>query len=190
MLSDTQKAQELAEDAIAEAEQDIALSEKDLKDIIEVTKEAQQKAGNTTESVDSLAGRLKELQRKSGKNDFVLNKEVQGELLNVSDAAKLVKTKSERLGVEYTKAGDALNNRVTKSKDDIQRAKKLLERASELTADTATKFKDLDGMESVYRDNDKLLGDLMKEVDGLTTEMERQLAEIEQKSQFYRQCST
>lgn len=190
MLSDTQKAQDQAQAAIVQAEHDIELSEKDLKDIVSVTTEAQKKASNTTASVDSLDARLKELQRKSVRNNFVLDQEIRGGLSKVAEDARLVKEKSARLGVEYKKADDSLNYRVSKSKGDIQRAKKLLQRASELTADTSTKFKDLDGMDSVYRDNDKLLGNLMKDVDYLTAEMERQLSEIETKSQRYRQCQT
>lgn len=190
LLSDTQKAQDQAQAAIVQAEHDIELSEKDLKDIVSVTTEAQKKASNTTASVDSLDARLKELQRKSVRNNFVLDQEIRGGLSKVAEDARLVKEKSARLGVEYKKADDSLNYRVSKSKGDIQRAKKLLQRASELTADTSTKFKDLDGMDSVYRDNDKLLGNLMKDVDYLTAEMERQLSEIETKSQRYRQCQT
>lgn len=189
MLADTQEAQGKAESAIDQAEHDIALSEKDLKDIVEVTREAAKKAANTTASVDSLEALLTQLQGQSVRNDFVLKDEIRSELLKVANNATIVKSKSDRLGIEYKRAGDSLNYRVTKSKDDIQRAKQLLQRASELTADTSTKFKDLDGMESVYRDNDRLLGDLMGEVDALTAQMERHLAEIERKSQHSRHCA-
>ncbi|XP_063992157.1 laminin subunit beta-1 isoform X3 [Diachasmimorpha longicaudata] len=190
LLTETQKAQEEAEDAIEKAEQDIALSEKDLQDVGEVTKEAQKKAANTTAAVDALEARLKQLQTQSVRNDFVLNQEIRKELLTLADDAKAVDEKTQKLGTEYKRAGDSLNNRVTKSKGDIERAKQLLQRASELTADTTTKFKDLDGMESVYRDNDRLLSDLMAQVDALTAEMEKQLGEIEKKAQTYRDCST
>ncbi|XP_057323287.1 laminin subunit beta-1 isoform X1 [Microplitis mediator] len=190
LLGETQKAQHDAASAIEKAETDIALSEKDLKAVAEVTAEARQKAGNTTAAVEALEARLKHLQTQSVKNDFVLNQEVRKELSKLAEDARLVKDKTEKLGMDYKNAGDSLTYRVTKSKGDIQRAKRLLQRASELTADTTTKFKDLDGMESVYRDNDRLLGDLMAEVDSLNSEMVRQLAEIEQKAQSYRQCST
>lgn len=189
-MGETQKAQLEAASAIEKAEIDIGLSKKDLEAVAEVTAEARQKAGNTTAAVEALEARLKHLQTQSVKNDFVLNQEVRRELRKLAEDARLVKEKTEKLGMEYKNAGDSLTYRVTKSKGDIQRAKKLLQRASELTADTTTKFKDLDGMESVYRDNDRLLGDLMAEVDSLNTVMVQQLAEIEQKAQSYRQCST
>lgn len=190
LLSETQIAQGEAEISIEKAKKDIALSERDLEDISQITREAQMKAGNTTIAVEALEARLKQLQTQSVKNDFVLNEEIQKELITLSDDARSVKEKSEKLGTEYKRASDSLNYRSTKSKGDIQRAKRLLQRASELTADTTTKFKDLDGMESVYRDNDRLLGDLMTEVDNLTKKIDEQLADIEQKSQRYSRCST
>ncbi|XP_034940171.1 laminin subunit beta-1 isoform X2 [Chelonus insularis] len=190
LLTDTQQAQVIAQSAIEKAEVDIAGSQKDLEVVSGITKDARKRAGNTTAAVEALEARLKQLQTQSVRNDFVLNQEIRKELRTLANDAKDVREKTDKLGIEYKKAGDSLTYRVTKSKGDIQRAKRLLQRASELTADTTTKFKDLDGMESVYRDNDRLLGDLMTEVDSLTVEMERQLAEIEQKAQTYRQCST
>ncbi|KAK0173519.1 hypothetical protein PV328_006704 [Microctonus aethiopoides] len=190
LLTETDASQIEAKKAIEKAKADIALSEKDLEDIAEVTKDARKTAANTTAAVEALEARLKQLQTQSVRNDFVLNQEIRRELGTLADDAKKVKEKTEILGEEYKQAGDSLNYRVTKSKGDIDRAKKLLQRASELTADTTAKFKDLDGMESVYRDNDRLLGDLMSDVDALTLEMDRHLAEIELKSQKYRECST
>lgn len=190
LLTETDASQIEAKKAIEKAKADIALSEKDLEDIAEVTKDARKTAANTTAAVEALEARLKQLQTQSVRNDFVLNQEIRRELGTLANDAKKVKEKTEILGGEYKQAGDSLNYRVTKSKGDIDRAKKLLQRASELTADTTAKFKDLDGMESVYRDNDRLLGDLMSDVDALTLEMDRHLAEIELKSQKYRECST
>lgn len=190
LLTNTQTAQDQAQIAIDKADQDIKLSEKDLTDIIEETKNAQKKADNTTKSVHSLDARLKQLQTQSAKNDFIANQEIEAEVRKVAKEAQVVDSKTEHLGVEYKHAGDSLNHRVNKSKGDIQRAKKLLQRASELTSDTNTKYKDLDGMEGIYRDNERMLTELMTEIDSLTNEMERHLSEIEQKSQSYRQCST
>ena len=92
--------------------------------------------------------------------------------------------------MEYKNADELLDSRMNKSNGNILRAKKLLQKASELTADTSTKSKDLDGMESVYRDNERMLSDLMDQVDSLTGEMEKHLAEIEQKAQRYKQCTS
>lgn len=189
LLNDTQTAQHLAQNAIDKAEEDVSKSQKDLANIADVTKAAQIQANNTTQSVEALDARLKQLQTQSVRNDFVLTKEIGVEAKRVADEARMIDGKTKKLSEEYKKADESLNQRVNKSKGDIQRAKKLLQRASELTADTSTKFKDLDGMESVYKDNERLLTDLMSDVDALTVEMERHLTEIEQKSQLYRQCS-
>lgn len=188
LLNDAQKAQHLAQDAIDKAEADVSKSQKDLVDIGDVTKAAQIQANSTTQTVEALDTRLKQLQTQSAKNGFILT-EIGAEAKKVADEANVIDAKTKKLSEEYKRADESLNQRVNKSKGDIQRAKRLLQRASELTADTSTKSKDLDGMESVYKDNERLLTDLMSDVDALTMEMERHLAEIEKKSQLYRQCS-
>ncbi|XP_034171779.1 laminin subunit beta-1 isoform X2 [Osmia lignaria lignaria] len=190
LLNDAQKAQDLAQFAINQAERDVKRSEMDLEEIAEVTRGAQMQANSTTQTVNQLDGRLKLLQTQSVRNDFVLNQEIGVEAQKVADEAKNVDAKTRKLSEEYKRADESLGLRVNKSKDNIQRAKKLLQRASELTADTSTKFKDLDGMEIVYRDNERMLFDLKSEVDSLTGEMEKHLAEIEQKAQQYRQCTS
>lgn len=189
LLNDAQEAQEKAQNTIDKAEADVLKSQKDLVDIADVTKAAQIQANNTTQAVEALDGRLKQLQTQSVRNDFVLTKEISVEAKKVAEEAQVIDDKTKKLSEEYKRADESLHQRVNKSKGDIQRAKRLLQRASELTADTSTKFKDLDGMDGVYRDNERLLKDLMKDVDALTMEMEKHLAEIEKKSQLYRQCS-
>ncbi|XP_035719159.1 laminin subunit beta-1-like isoform X1 [Vespa mandarinia] len=190
LLTEAKKAQELAKAAIDTAQSDVAKSEKDLTDIAVLIKEAQTKANDTTDSVKALDTRLKQLQKQSAKNAFILNKEIEVETLKVANEARVVEGKTKKLAEEYKKADEFLNYRINKSEDDIKRAKKLLQRASELTADTSTKFKDLDGMESVYKDNERILTDLMAEIDSLTVEMVKHLAEIERKAQIYRQCTS
>lgn len=122
------------------------------------------------------------------KNEFVIKQEIQSQASNISEEAKKVQANAMKLGQQYKQVSESLNQRVNKSKDDILRAKGLLQRASELTADTQSKFKDLEGMESVYKDNDRTLRELMDEVDSLNDEMDRQLAEFESRAQVYRQC--
>lgn len=188
LLKDAQTGQYLAQIAIDTAEADVSKSLEDLADIADVTKAAQIQANSTTQSVEALDNRLKQLQTQSAKNAFVL-KEIAVEANKVANEAQMIDGKTKKLAEEYKRADESLNQRVNKSKGDILRAKRLLQRASELTADTSTKSKDLDGMESVYKDNERLLTDLTSDVDALTMEMERHLTEIEQKSQLYRQCS-
>lgn len=188
LLNDAQKAQHLAQDAIDKAEADVSKSQKDLADIADVTKAAQIQANSTTQTVEALDARLKQLQTQSAKNSFILT-EIGTEAKKVADEAQAIDGKTKKLSEEYKRADESLNQRVNKTKGDIQRAKRLLTRASELTADTSTKSKDLDGMESVYKENERLLKELMSDVDMLMGEMERNMAEIEKKSQLYRQCS-
>ena len=190
LLDEARKAQDLADSAIKKANEDITLSEKDLTEIIDVTSEAKKKADNTKDSVDALENRLKTLLSHAGRNEFIVKEEIAIQGAKVGEEAKAVENKTYVLGEKYKQASDILNERVDKSKANIQRAKRLLQQASELTADTSTKFKDLDAMDSVYKDNEKILSNLMADVDAMTEEMNHQLEDIERKSQTYRQCST
>ncbi|CAK9826445.1 Laminin subunit beta-1 [Anthophora retusa] len=190
LLGDAQVAQDRAQVQIDQAERDIGKFEKDLEEISEITKGAQMQANSTTQTVDELDLRMKQLQTQAVKNNFMLDQKIGAEAVNVGVNAEDVDNKTKKLATEYRRADELLNTNVNKSEGNILRAKKLLQKASELTADTSTKLKDLDGMESVYKDNERMLSDLMAEVDSLTGEMEKYLMEIEQKAQLYRQCTS
>ncbi|XP_078051747.1 laminin subunit beta-1 isoform X1 [Augochlora pura] len=190
LLNEAQKAQDLAQLAIDQAERDVRNSEKDLQEIAEVTRGALMQANSTTQTVDDLEARLKQLQTQQVRNDFVMNQEIAVQMKKVAEDAQNVDSKTKKLAEEYRKVDESLDHSVNKSKDNIQRATKLLQRASELTVDTSTKFKDLDGMDSVYRENEKTLSDLMSVVDSLTSEMQKHLDEIDKKAQQYRQCTS
>ncbi|CAK9803904.1 Laminin subunit beta-1 [Anthophora quadrimaculata] len=190
LLGDAQVAQDRAQVEIDQAERDISKFEKDLEEISEITKGAQMQADSTTQTVDELDLRMKQLQTQAVKNNFMLDQKIGAEAVNVGVNAEDVDNKTKKLATEYRRADELLNTNVNKSEGNILRAKKLLQKASELTADTSTKLKDLDGMESVYKDNERMLSDLMAEVDSLTGEMEKYLMEIEQKAQLYRQCTS
>lgn len=190
LLNDAQKAQDLAQVAIDQAERDVKRAEKDLEEISEVTRGAQMQANETTQSVDALEARLKQLQTQSYRNDFVLNQEIKTQGSRVDIETQKTDSKAKKLAEDYRVVDESLALRVNKSRGNIQRSKTLLQRASMLTADTSTKRKDLEGMESVYRDNERMLADLMTEVDTLTSEMEKHLAEIDQKAHQYRQCTS
>ncbi|XP_033213933.1 laminin subunit beta-1 [Belonocnema kinseyi] len=190
LLNEAKEAQDLADSAIEKANKDITLSEKDLTEIIEVTSEAKKRADNTKNSVNALEDRLNILLSHAGRNEFIVKEEIAIQGAKVGEEAKVVENKTYQLGEKYKQASDTLNERVDKSKANIQRAKRLLQQASELTADTSTKFKDLNGMESVYKDNERILSGLMADVDAMNEEMNHQLKDIEKKSQAYRQCST
>ncbi|KAG7208341.1 hypothetical protein KM043_014577 [Ampulex compressa] len=190
LLNEAEAGQNLATEAIDRAEQDVLKAQKDLEEIKEATLQAQGQANATSGAVEGLDSRLKQLHAQSVRNDFVLEQEIGVEASKVAQAARMVDAKTRKLAEEYKKADESLSQRAGRSKGNIQRAKRLLQRASEMTADTSTKFKDLDGMESVYRDNERMLTDLMNDVEALSAEMDKHLAVIESKSQRYRQCTS
>ncbi|XP_015510641.1 laminin subunit beta-1-like isoform X1 [Neodiprion pinetum] len=190
LLTDAQSAQDNADNAVRKATDDIAQSQAHLTTIIQGMKMAKDTAGKLTASVGALDSRLENLQTQLIKDDYILNEEIAKQVAEVVLEAGTVDNKTMKLRQEYQQAKNSLGNRVDRSKGNIEKAKSLLARASELTADTSTKFKDLDGMEIVYKDNERKLSRLMDIVDSLTNEMEQHLKEIDTKSIRYRQCST
>ncbi|XP_014221336.1 laminin subunit beta-1 isoform X2 [Trichogramma pretiosum] len=188
LLQETRASQELAQEAIGKAETDIENSQRDLHEITQITKEAKKKADDTYNSVNDLEVRLTSLQTEAVRNDFIIKQEIQAQAHDLSEEAKKVQSNADLMGRRYMQVRDSLSQRDTKSKDDILRTKSLLQRASELTADTQSKYKDLEGMESVYKDNERMLNLLMGEVDSLNQAMDRELAHFESKAQLYRQC--
>lgn len=63
-------------------------------------------------------------------------------------------------------------------------------RASQITVDTTNKLSKLQAMSETYLANDRELNDLQKRVEDLDYEITQHLATIQQKSEYYRQCTS
>ncbi|XP_046482664.1 laminin subunit beta-1-like [Neodiprion pinetum] len=189
-LTEAEIAAEDAQLAIDEIERHISLSHNDLTDILIEIDAVAEKADNTTAEIDDLDRRLTELQTQIVKNDFILTQEIGSEIGDVTVEAENTRMKTKKLVQEFEVANQAVRLKAEKSEGKISRSKLLLQRASELAADTTTKFKDINGMEGTYAENEKTLADLMSEVESLTRQMEKHLNHIQHKSQTYAQCST
>lgn len=190
MLRESEKIQEDVKTALNKAEQAVQLSENDLKEISISTQGAQREANETRKKVERLEASLADLKAKSGRNDFVIKSEISVEAGRLEEGAIKIEKDAEDLENKYNRAKENLNSRVNKSEGDILRSKKLLQRASKLTADTLTKFKDLEEMETVYKGNENTLNELESTIDMLTEQMEGHLKDIEKKAIDSRDCTT
>ncbi|XP_048511148.1 laminin subunit beta-1-like [Athalia rosae] len=190
LLSEAEVAAGSVESAIENIELDISASREDLSEIFSAVEATGEIADNSTAGIAELESRLTELQTQVVKNDFILTQEIESEVKSTAEEAEATKSKSEKLAADFVGASDSLGSNAEKNSGKILRAKMLLQRASELAADTATKFKDINGMEGAYAENEKTLEDLVAEVESLTQQMEQHFIEIQQKSQTYNRCLT
>lgn len=63
-------------------------------------------------------------------------------------------------------------------------------RASAITVDTTNKLNKLQSMGETYLVNDRELRELQSRVDDLNNEISGHLATIQEKSEYYRQCTS
>lgn len=188
LLSEAEIAAENAATAVEDVEWNIQQSQRDLTDIFNEIELVDEKIEKSTMDISELEERLTELQTQLVKNEFIVTQEIGFEIDNIANEAETTRIKTKKLVQEFDLASESLEIRTESSQGAISRSKMLLQRASELAADTTTKFKDITGMEGAYLENEKTLADLVAEVETLTNQMERHFDEIQHKSQTYSRC--
>lgn len=91
---------------------------------------------------------------------------------------------------DYREANSSLTEKASTSEGARARAQQLLQRASQITVDTTLKLGKLHSMSETYAHNDRDLGELQLRVDGLNSEITKHLAIIQERSEYYRQCTS
>lgn len=90
----------------------------------------------------------------------------------------------------YRQANDSLTDRASATESARARAQQLLNRASKVTVSTTTKLTQLQTMADTYQNNEKDLRDLQSRIDTLNTEMSWYMDKIQQRSDYYRTCTS
>lgn len=91
---------------------------------------------------------------------------------------------------DYRQANVSLTEKASTSESARARAQQLLHRASVITVSTGEKLSKLQSMSDTYITNHKELGNLQSRVDDLNLDITNNLGVIQQKSNFYRQCTS
>lgn len=97
---------------------------------------------------------------------------------------------SIQLRNNYRVANDSLTQRASATESARTRAQQLLQRASTITVSTNSKLKQLQDMADTYQINEKELNSLKTRVGELDHEMTRYVDRIQERSDFYRQCTS
>lgn len=90
----------------------------------------------------------------------------------------------------YRQANESLTNRASTTEAARARAQQLLQRASKVTVNTQNKLGQLEEMSKIYNINEQELRDLQSRIDTLNTDMNSYMDKIQQRSDYYRTCSS
>lgn len=96
------------------------------------------------DDISSIERKLKTLQTGFLKNVRDAN-EVKSEAKTLIDEVQETEKKASQLLIDYNNANDTLENRVKNSKTTLSNSQYLLEKASQLSANTSLKLKELGG---------------------------------------------
>lgn len=97
---------------------------------------------------------------------------------------------SFQLRNNYRQANVSLTEKASTSEYARARAQQLLHRASVITVSTGDKLAKLKIMDETYHINDKELGELQSRVESLNNDISINLGRIQERSDFYRQCTS
>lgn len=90
----------------------------------------------------------------------------------------------------YRQANDSLTDRASATESARARARQLLSRASKVTVSTQTKLNQLQTMADTYQNNEEDLRKLQSKIDKLNTDMSSYMDTIQQRSDYYRTCTS
>lgn len=85
---------------------------------------------------------------------------------------------------------ESLTDKASSTESARARAQQLLQRASVITIETNNKLSQLKNMADTYQNNEKELLGLQSRVDDLNKVMGGYLDRIQEKSDYYRQCTS
>lgn len=90
----------------------------------------------------------------------------------------------------YRQANDSLTEKAAATESARARAQELLQRASAVTVNTQNKLTQLQTMTDTYQNNERELQDLQSRVEALTDELAGYVDKIQERSDYYRTCTS
>lgn len=96
----------------------------------------------------------------------------------------------QQLRNNYSQANNSLTDKASSTESARGRAQQLLHRASVITLSTKSKLEQLQTMSDTYKDNEKNLQDLQLRVDDLNNQMTDYAKIVDERSEYYRACSS
>lgn len=149
---------------------------------------AQENVENVLDEIGVIEDKLKTLQTGFLKNVRDAN-EVKSEAKMLTDDVQDTERKSMELLTNYDNVNSTLESRFKNSKSTLNDSQRLLERASQLSANTTLKLKELKDAEQIFAKQENLISQLDSKIDDLNAEMSEHLEKINLQSEYYRTCN-
>ncbi|XP_050439565.1 laminin subunit beta-1-like [Adelges cooleyi] len=187
-LAETQEIQKNVEDGIVVTNKNIMDATESLNNIKSDSANAQVNVQKAMDDIVSIEGKLKTLQTGFLKNSLDATN-VRSEAKNLTIEVDETEKKADQLLADYKNANNTLENRVKNSKTTRNNSQYLLERASQLSANTTLKLKELGDAEKMFEEQEKLILILINNTTDLNARMSENLNEINSRSDYYRTCN-
>jgi len=188
-LTDSEDAQNVATQAIANAQADIAAARRDLGRIETEMDAATSLSRETFDRTQQLLGQQQALQ-----TIYIANED---HVKNAKTAAEQAMTKADKaskdlykLNTDFGEVSASLAEKSDKIGSAKNRALDLQRRANNLAHSASSKLTTLQDMEAEYEENQRQLDALSSQLTELNCKMQTHLLVIQDKSNFYRTCSS
>jgi len=188
-LTDSEDAQNIAVEAIASAQRDIAAARRDLGQIETEMETATRLSQETFDRTGELLNEQTALQ-----TIYIAN---ENHVASAQKAADMASSKAEKaaqdlyvLNRDFGQVSASLKEKSGKIGSAKDRALDLQKRANNLAHSASSKLATLQDMETEYEENQRQLDALSSQLTELNCKMQTHLLVIQDKSNFYRTCSS
>ncbi|XP_013395107.1 laminin subunit beta-1 isoform X3 [Lingula anatina] len=182
-----EEAQDKAQKAIDQANENIKEAETHLTQVESETDAALGKANASLEAVQNLTTKLEDVKKKYVQNELSVQR-AKGEADGAMKMANKAESDAADLETKYQDASAQLEAKYNMTKDAKERAVQLKKNATTLAQSTQFKLYQLRTMERDFMEREKSLTELSGEIEALLARMKLLTQEIQEKSDFYRDC--
>ncbi|XP_078517952.1 laminin subunit beta-2 isoform X1 [Lissotriton helveticus] len=187
-MEDAKRAQNAAEGAIQSATGDIRDTEKTLSSIQVQTASAENQLNDAMDRVGLLDRQIDALKKKRASNSLAATR-AEETASTARDKANEAKQLLEGpLGDKYKTVQDLVDQKAKRMQDAKKKAEGLRDQAKHLLRDAQGKLKRLQVLEGTYEENERILEEKARQLDGLEDKMKSILDAINQQIQIYNTC--
>lgn len=187
-LADAQSIQKNVDDGILITNQNIMDANSSITNVKTEMAVTQENVQEVLDDINVIESKLKTLQTGFLKNVRDAN-EVKSEASTLMQEVDDTEKKATQLLASYYEASNKLDNRAQIAKTTKNNSQNLLEKASQLSANTTLKLRELGDAEQIIINQEESISKLVKTVDELYITMSENLDKISSQSDLYRTCN-
>jgi chromosome segregation ATPase len=187
-LAEAQSIQKNVDDGILTTTQNILDANNSITNVKTETGVTQENVQKVLDDINVIETKLKTLQTGFLKNVRDAN-EVKSEASTLIQEVEDTEKKASQLLASYREASNKLDTRAQIAKTTKYNSQNLLEKASQLSANTTLKLRELGDAEQIIINQEESISKLAKDVDELYIMMSTNLDKISSQSDHYRTCN-